>query len=815
MGKQQATLQQADSGFDDDFSSDLILPSGPLSLRLSKDRNTTTTSGSSRTGSMHHKRPHTSHSDVSASTSASGSSIIFSTSSSGGDYSTASESEDQREYSSSSGILHARLERHAQAQYDGEAIALAKDSFNRTDEDIDPFGEEDEDDERSSTLKANQLPADFAQQLALSKAQAALAKESSSSSTTLTDAEHLKSNQTSIKAESQHWEEDLIFAPQQGLSSSRLLSKKASFSSHISDAELLDHARSSTSHSQASASASANNKTSSCSDTGDEDFFDGIELPPSFGLSSGKDITPPSSVESKTSRKTDLQALLNQKLKNRAGSASSSTPHVASASQSTIPQPSSEQPQSSILPKKHAFSHKHVEKLDERFEDSFILEEPTTIPASRPGPRPSIQSSSSSRSLKNIPPSQSLDRLSPRPPDGAISSRSSSTRSNTTVRPSRSSLNLVSSPSDTSVAKAGSSIDNTANTSLGKAAARNATNMGGLRSRPSLSNLATTATTAASQTFSVRHHSLVRKQSAQALSDLARTQSNSSERPSSSLAHYAQPTRSSLARHHLPFATVSRAHSSSNSRPSSPFTPISLFNHNQDSRSAIPSTFSSGLGSFSRLTRPTIASSAKSHKMTGSDPSGRTSASLGMPVTSNPSSPLKSMRTFRIVADSASKLSRQSLKKPQQEFGDGSELDGFDDLPVNREKEKKFVKIPIRRRQSSGMGSVDSVGSQKSLPVLQAQASQYGSNLSARRERVDSAPEQLHSLTGTSKGSIRSSRKADVTRPALNTMKEQPKALVSGSAKRPGLKFIRNLSAAGLSKGQSTWHLCRVVRKYR
>ena len=173
------------------------------------------------------------------------------------------------------------------------------------------------------------------------------------------------------------------------------------------------------------------------------------------------------------------------------------------------------------------------------------------------------------------------------------------------------------------------------------------------------------------------------------------------------------------------------------------------------------------------------------------------------------------LRSDSIASSSSSSVRLSLYKQPRrtQTLGDGSELDGFDDLPVNREKEKRFVKIPMRRRQSSGVASVESLQSATTTATAMtvtnanARSAHVSQSTISRRERVDSAPEQMQSAikranTGIARASSRTGSKADESsiKPSSHLTVDDSKA--AKSAKRPGLKLIRNLSASGLSRGE-------------
>lgn len=775
-GKEQG--QRGTRGDLEDFEDDLVLPSGSLSLHLSKD-------AMRRAGSMG-GRPGTTHSDISASTSASGGSIIFSSSSSTG---STSESEDQQDtFSTTSG----QFDRCARTPAQTRGGTYRQDTATSASlgEGIDDSDEEE--DEKSDTLKANQLPSDFAEQLALSKAQAAAARGAFTDTVSLKTASPSPSNSKPL-----HDVDNLeagfeIPSSVAKLSLSRgakpmpagepamtqrqpqQVNRPASRSSSSWSLRSSVHARSNTSHSQTS---SSDVKTASSDDL-EDDFFDGLELPHYL---SGRDHsinTPPSSVDSNRSKKASLQAVLNEKMKARARLFETSLmPEESSAAQVIADK-------NLVRPQRSAAATKHIEKQDERFEDAFLFRDESHAKSSHPSPQ-TLPSSSSSRSFATVSSSHSNERLSLWPNSSGLSSRSASTRSIATVRPSRSSLNLLNQPAATEVAE---DDYHSRHKSLEANTGSQGSTTSRLKSRPSLSNLSGRP----SATARPRPSPLLRKASSNALADAVSEWAASTDRPSTSTAHYAQPTRASLARNHLPFATIGR--SGSSSRPSTPLSAA----FQSEPKPALVASPSANADTFSRLTRPTIASSAKSHRPTGSDPSGRTSAYIGRPVPSAPSSPLKAMKMVR--NDSRSDLCRQPRRAGA--FGDGSELDGIEDLPVNREKEKKFVKIPIRRRQSSGVASVESTpstaGSQRNaVTSLQSQQA-------TRRERIGGAvPGSTQALHRNTEATHTASRAEKHVGADFLKLDNVDKSVAQGQVtKRPHLKLIRNLSASGLSQGK-------------
>lgn len=762
-------------GGTEDFESGFDLPQGSLSLYLVK--NTT-----GRRGTGIQRRPHTSRSSVSASTSASGSSIIFSTSSE-----SASDSEYQVDSVES---LTARLQQPARTQKRASTawkeIASTGVFTERSDSLSDDY------DEKSSTLKPSQLPPDFAEQLALSKAQKLPVKEITvETPEKLFPAEPKEQRDTNATSECPDGNE-LDFELPSTVSKLNLL-RPFKLEQTLDPAETgADYRSSSRSSSSWSLRSSGNKrpdnpqphtssakKTEQADDSGDdEDFLEGLEIPAYLAVGTSKYNASAPSVDTCVSKGITLQAVLSQKMKARA--------------QLSDPRPTSvftQQGAGAITTTRRSPVYaKHIEMGSEPFEDSFLLNKELPEMLSIPAKVYNPATPSASRPSNAAPSMQHTEKHNLPLADQAKGSRSSSMRTSATVGPARSSFHPT---------QASTHIPNGDMSKSGRSTSRLA-GLGGLRSRPSLSNLSGTSAGVPAG----RPQALLRKASANALADAARAAAASGDvgRPSSSTAHYAQPTRASLARHQAGVAPVGGA--GFTSRPGTPLAQAgsAISPQIRANLASSPATVISGA---SRFTRPTIASNAKSHRPTGSDPSGRTSASLGMPVTSTPSSPLRSMKL--VGAESNTGLLYRQPRLPQV-FGDGSELDGFDDLPVNREEERKFTKMPLRRRQSSGLSSVDSVPtigvSQKGYPTV-PKSYQVG-----RRQKAESVctPEPpLHK-----KPSRCCSLRA---KDSVNLAGKQASSAVfnassSRTGPRPALKLIRNLSATRLSQvqGQMKWN---------
>ncbi|GAA5850526.1 hypothetical protein JCM9279_007529 [Rhodotorula babjevae] len=236
-----------------------------------------------------------------------------------------------------------------------------------------------------------------------------------------------------------------------------------------------------------------------------------------------------------------------------------------------------------------------------------------------------------------------------------------------------------------------------------------------LRLKRSQQHLSAAAAVAASSSTSAR--TLDRKRSLQSMSALAsptpgapvpppasssrsRSRQNSlrSPSPAGPRPSFAAPTAASASR------TRERVHSSPAPLVSASPAALSTSSFASTSSSSRPHSTLSGTSSTSdRLLRPTLASASKVR--TASRPSSPTkpqqiSLSPRLPSTA-PSGFLSSLR----VPSAATTLSRplSSLRTTTKaSYGDGTELDAFDDLPVSKERERERVVPPASSRKSSG-----------------------------------------------------------------------------------------------------------------
>jgi hypothetical protein len=119
------------------------------------------------------------------------------------------------------------------------------------------------------------------------------------------------------------------------------------------------------------------------------------------------------------------------------------------------------------------------------------------------------------------------------------------------------------------------------------------------------------------------------------------------------------------------------------------------------------------------------AKSSSSHLRNASDNYERPGSSAQQQHTGNDNTP--SRTGFRRDGPSASLLrqvaSQRNLQVTKRKtFGDGSELDRFDDLPTSTTKESKFVKDPVNRDRVAGGRTLRNVNSRRNLNQQQPQS---------------------------------------------------------------------------------------------
>lgn len=174
-------------------------------------------------------------------------------------------------------------------------------------------------------------------------------------------------------------------------------------------------------------------------------------------------------------------------------------------------------------------------------------------------------------------------------------------------------------------------------------------------------------------------------------------------------------------RSHTPTSYTSTQASRSQRPPSQPIIPVSSRKSYLQQRElsasptippARPST-PAGSSAALRLTMPTLSSRLKqrtpSNGPPASDHTGRNSTiMLG---TGRPSlSPTNSVSSITSLAFSPSNPST-ILKRPRRSrtYGDGSELDAFDDLPTNKEKERRYTASVVPPTKTSSFGGLSAI----------------------------------------------------------------------------------------------------------
>ena len=155
---------------------------------------------------------------------------------------------------------------------------------------------------------------------------------------------------------------------------------------------------------------------------------------------------------------------------------------------------------------------------------------------------------------------------------------------------------------------------------------------------------------------------------------------------------YARPTQASRARQSTyPLSTVPALPSPPRARPSTPAAP----------------------GTAIRLNLPTLSSRAKTrHVPSASDPSGRSSASLGVAVGGGGDITIQATVTHAVYVGAPPYVVRRPKRRRQ--YGDGTELDAFDDLPTNKERERRFM---ARRAPEPASGSTGASATARRPPL--------------------------------------------------------------------------------------------------
>ncbi|KAI0094967.1 hypothetical protein BDY19DRAFT_57172 [Irpex rosettiformis] len=285
---------------------------------------------------------------------------------------------------------------------------------------------------------------------------------------------------------------------------------------------------------------------------------------------------------------------------------------------------------------------------------------------------------------------------------------------------------------------------------------------------------------------------LTRKASMPSLSDKAEQPSASGTLPIT--ARYNAPTASSRAKTHA--SSTSRMHgldfAPSPSRPSTP--------------SSNPAAM--------RLTMPTTSSRMKARTPISAvfpNTPTLTQSTSPQPPTLRPSS--SSSNKAPTVSSKVRHAQSQSLpgvpttkvlKRPkrQQTYGDGTELDAFDDLPLDREKEGKYRVVP------KGYGN-RVPGSSSVMPKADSQADQGSLRRVPRHDSLGTGSKPMSPPSKTLKRSSRMelASAAKLVESELSIRKRKtPKTATNQAHRKPTL--IRNLGGAGGPKvvGEMKWN---------
>ena len=608
-----------------------------------------------------------------------------------------------------------------------------------------------DEDEKCSTIKANQLPASFTAQLAAAKAQAALTRASGKQDAGNTRPQHPALSQFDSSLNNlREWNSDLETYGDSSSTLRDLAFPKASLASSGNDQSVSPSVQ----------------RPPLPFETDIENDFDlpiamqRINLSPAVAKHSNSPESAVSTVNS-LARPYSRAAAYTSPIQAR------SHPIVLHTSESVLGQ---------VRPALASCGIRHqakvsrelegyVEKCGDRFEDGLLIEDHLVdlsadkFPAaSEPGlrdPRKLTRKFSRDDHLLN--------------PNTVTIARPASIRS---LRPSRSSSTLL------TMATPGPTDSNTPKVALPASPQRARS----LRAKSSVSSLAARL---------VQPLMLTKKRSFPVLpgansetlqaSKHIDPRISASSSPSSHM-NYARPTRASLARqssvsedgpstlsysHHFRSQLAENSPSASGSkRPSSPASRTNTMS---------PSP------SFTRLSQGTVASRARArHIPTGSDPSGRSSASLGRPIPPTTSAD-------NLVALPPYHAFRQS-HRASSAFGNGRELEDFDDLPVDKEQETRFTRLP-RARKSTELAQVDTYG-------------QYDfQDKRGKRERMENVPEISQIVNKRLVERTEQTRDVSLSSKGFAVPKRTSVSASSGKErKRPGLQLIKNIGVSNLAK---------------
>ncbi|KAI0080270.1 hypothetical protein K474DRAFT_298187 [Panus rudis PR-1116 ss-1] len=289
---------------------------------------------------------------------------------------------------------------------------------------------------------------------------------------------------------------------------------------------------------------------------------------------------------------------------------------------------------------------------------------------------------------------------------------------------------------------------------------------------------------------------LTRKASLPSLSDASQNQASGSASGSSAapVARYETPTASSRAKVHT--NSTSRIHGLDYNvpptRPSTPSSnPVAL-------RLTMPT-------SSSRLkARPAISSVfPTSATATNAPPLPRSASPLPPRPPSSSSSKSRHVSTQSLPLPPAVKV----LKRPKRTrtYGDGTELDGFEDLPLDREKEGRY------RVQPKGYGNRVPGASYSSKVAETIPAGKGTLRRTAKKRDLSSGSAELASIAPPTKTLRRTSRRDSQSslKPSeaeINVKKKKSPSSPSQTRRKPTL--IRNLGGSNAPKvvGEMKWN---------
>ncbi|KAJ3891859.1 hypothetical protein GG344DRAFT_46493 [Lentinula edodes] len=178
-----------------------------------------------------------------------------------------------------------------------------------------------------------------------------------------------------------------------------------------------------------------------------------------------------------------------------------------------------------------------------------------------------------------------------------------------------------------------------------------------------------------------------------------------------------------------------------------------------------------------------------------------TSFRTASPVPPRPPSNLSNRASRIVLQPSAPKVMKRP--KRQRTFGDGTELDGFEDLPTDRDKESRF------RVQPKGYGNRIPGGTFSSKPSGDKHSEKNTEKNTIRRKRREvSGGSESNSASAPPVNSLRRSSRLDLPPSSKNQSPRKKTKLASPNVPRKKPTLIRNLGGAGAPKvvGDMHWN---------